>query len=980
MIIKRLFFLLILFTFGINMHLFAQPDKQNVEKYLNAAGDYASLYRGKFVNQSSVGWKSHPYWGDGQFVDGTISFYGVVYPHVKLRYNLYEQILEVQSPDRQLAILPDQKHIDYFEFEGMHFEPRDYGFACIDYAAQDFTLETFYFKKRTKDDLETRYALKVLALDSEIMIRSKDGVKEVTNLSSIKKLFPAYKAELQQLKKEKHLKFKSSLRNGSMVECVKCVAEKARQNQVDALPTIKKKKSESKGIGDKEVVQSQAPVSVLYVQLPDSLIIQPDSQLSLTDLAAYEAFKEGAPYVVKKAAERALANSGGIKELTPDQQERILNEVEITAFRSNVGLVQMGAEKFRPQQLRNVPMAMGEADVMKMVQAMPGVKTMGEASSGFNVRGGASDQNLILLSGGTIYNPMHLFGLFSAFNTDALNDVELFKGSIPSQFGGRIASVMNVTAKQADKKDWHGSVSLGLLTSKACLELPLIKNKLSLLLAGRATYSDWLLKKLPEESEYCGGKAGFYDMNGTLSWTINKNHYLNIYGYFSHDRFGFSDYDKYGYTNGNGSAEWKGYWSDQFSSVVTAGYDHYDYTNDETAVETTASQLSFQIEQKYLRAHFEYKTGDNNTLKFGLNNLMYNLMPGKYMPVGNFSTVKLSELTSQTALEETLYLEDEFSASKHWKLLGGFRATMFANTVQDKSKAYLSPEARLSVAYSPNENNTLKAGVNTMSQFVHKVSNTIIMSPTDTWILSNKNIKPQQGWQGSLGYAARTNNGVMEFSAEVYYKEMQNYLTYRGGAVLLMNPNLEDDVVEARGKAYGAEVQIKKLTGKLNGWISYCYSKTMLQQQDLTAKSLVNDGAWYPAEYDRPHELNVVANYKFTRRYSMSLNVDYATGRPTTVPAGKYYNSKTDCYIPFYTDRNGYRLPDNFRVDLSFNIEPTHRLTAKTHTWVSFGVYNLLGRKNIYNVYYEVEGKAIKGKALSIFGCQIPFISFNVKF
>lgn len=975
-------------------------NKDMVKSYLEVAGDHAALYRGRMLGQSYIGWNSHPYWGDGQFMEGSVRFRGIVYPHVLLRYNLFEQLLEVQTPDRKLVVQPDQKQIEHFEMDGRHFEPRENGFAAIDYAGRDFTLETRYRKFRVKDDLDAKYAQKVMAQKHKYFIHSAEGEAEVSSYKSLRKLFPAYRKELDRLKSEQKLSFKSEARQQSLVACAKRVDELSLVQQsplqprygkamltdglADSAEPTKSRKARNKAANEAMAEAGNDSVkrfgTVVLTALPDSLL-----QLAVQDMtqvsATYDAFTEGAPAVVKKAEERALARSnGGFSDLKPATESRTLNEIEVTAFRSNVGLVQMGAEKFRPQQLKNVPMALGEADIMKMVQTMPGVKTMGEVSSGFNVRGGAADQNLILLGGGTIYNPMHMFGLFSAFNTDALNDVELFKGSVPAQYGGRLSSVMNVTGKIADKKHVKGSVSLGALTSKAHLEVPIVKDKLSWMVAGRTTYSDWMTNLISGKSEYAGGKAGFYDITSSLSWTINKNHFLNAYGYYSHDRFSFNVHETHKYANTLASVEWKSYWNDVLSSQVTAGYDHYDYQDNDRNSNYTAGQLAFIINDMYLRAHAQWLLGDRHTLRFGLNNLLYDLMPGASTPFGIDSSVRPIQLPNETAYEGTIYAEDEYEATDQLTLQAGARMNAFLNTMAEKGKGYARPELRFSSVYKLNSNHSLKLGVNTMTQFIHKVSNTIIMAPNDTWVLSNRYIKPQQGWQASAGYSGRTNNGVLEMSAEVYYKQMRNYLTYRGGATLTMNPQLENDVLPAQGNAYGIELQLKKLTGKLNGWISYSYSRTFLRQQDHTAPMAINGGAWYPAEYDRPHELNVVANYKFTRRYSMSLNADYASGRPTTIPEGQFYDTRLECYVPYYTDRNGYRMPDNFRIDLSFNIEPGHHLTSKTHHWLSFGVYNLLGRKNIYNVYYKIYDHVPQGYALSIFGCQVPFISYNIKF
>ena len=295
-------------------------------------------------------------------------------------------------------------------------------------------------------------------------------------------------------------------------------------------------------------------------------------------------------------------------------------------------------------------------------------------------------------------------------------------------------------------------------------------------------------------------------------------------------------------------------------------------------------------------------------------------------------------------------------------------------------KTYHSPEFRLSGRYAIKDNLSLKAGFNTMTQYIHKVSNTTIMSPTDIWKLSDLNVKPQHGWQATTGVYYETEDKDYELSAEVYYKQMKDYLSYRNSGVLLMNENLERDVISTNGKAYGVELQVKKPFGKLNGWLNYTFSRTFLRQEDERVATRVNNGDWFPSEYDRPHEFKAVLNYKFTERYSFSGNFNYATGRPTTLPVGKYFNHSLNRYLPYYTERNSYRIPDYVRCDLAFNIEPTHKLTSFLHTSFSIGVYNALGRKNAYNIYYVTEGDRIQGYKLSVFGSAIPYVSLNIRF
>ena len=709
---------------------------------------------------------------------------------------------------------------------------------------------------------------------------------------------------------------------------------------------------------------------------------------------------------VKDARRHLMLYADADVRIELEEQNLMMEEVLVTGGRvETVKSTVLGMEKIKPSELKNIPMAMGEVDVLKMVQALPGVKTVGEASTGFNVRGGATDQNLMLLNGGTIYNPSHMFGFFTAFSSDMVNDVEIYKSSIPSQYGGRISSVLNITGKEANKEKFVGVAGIGLLTSKLNLEIPLWKERTSLLLSGRTTYSDWLLGMLPEKSGYKNGKAGFYDVGATFSHTFNDRNKLNIYGYYSRDRFSFNDNEKYGYSNMNVSAHWRCFFNDRLTGNFSIGYDHYDYWNDETVDSIQAARLSFNINQYFAKANFNLEL-EKHKLNFGASTLLYNIRSGKYEPLGKYSLVAFDELQKDKALESAVYLGEEWEITPKFSVNAGIRYSMFnalgprdyytyqpgmlpsSNSIVDTVrvtgnkvlKTYHGPEFRLSGRYAFTDDFSVKAGFNTMRQYIHKVSNTAIMSPTDTWKLSDANIKPQQGWQVAGGFYYNTPDRMWEFSLEGYYKKMKDYLDYRSGAKLLMNHHLETDVINTEGYAYGVELEVKKPKGKLNGWVNYTYSRTFLRQNDKRISRPINNGDWYPTEYDKPHDFKFVGNYKFTRRYSLSLNMDYSTGRPTTIPAGQFFDHKLNTTQVFYTDRNSYRVPDYFRMDFSFNVEYSHHLTLATHSSISFGIYNLTGRKNVYSIYYAVENKKIQGYKMSIFGAPIPFVTYNIKF
>ena len=696
----------------------------------------------------------------------------------------------------------------------------------------------------------------------------------------------------------------------------------------------------------------------------------------------------------------------GDGKLDIDLEEEVysLREIVVTAEQT-IGIQStiLGVERIKVNEIKNIPTVFGETDVIRVVMMLPGVKAVGEASSGFNVRGGSTDQNLIRFNGGTVYNPTHLFGFFSVFNPDLVKDMELYKSSIPAKFGGRISSVLDINGREGNKKEFTGSLNLGLLTSRITMEGP-IGEKTSFILGGRTTYSDWILGMLPDDSGYKDGKAGFYDLNMIVDHKFSDKDNLYLSGYYSHDRFQFTVDDRYGYTNMNVSAKWRHLFSNRLTSTYVVGYDHYDYKMYMSEDPFTAYSLRFDIDQVFTGIDFTAYANEKHTIDFGLGTILYKLNPGKYLPDASESLVIPDIMQEEKALESSVYLSDRWDISRRLSVNAGIRYSMFnamgpriyniyepaqlpsETTIlgieEAKSgnffKTYQYPELRLSARYIFDNALSVKAGVNTLSQYIHKLSNTTIMSPTDTWKLSDAHIKPQKGMQVAAGVYKNFMNNIIETSVEVYYKTMKDYLDYQGGALLSMNHHIETDVINTQGRAYGIEFMLKKTQGKLNGWFSYSYSRTELRQNDPRAEEPINQGKWYPASYDKPHDLKLAGNYKFTQRYSVSLNCEYSTGRPITLPAAKYKYAGGE-YV-YYSERNQYRIPDFFRLDFSVNIEPSHHLTLLTHSSITFGVYNLTGRKNAYSVYYTTEKKVVKGYQMAIFGVPVPYVSYNIKF
>ena len=974
----------------------AAVQNSEAQELNSSASEFARLYVGALEPQYQIwSWQDIPYYkGNTDAYRGRVSYHGIVYDDVLLRFDQLAQRVVVLSPGGNVFCLPEQDHIDWFEMDGHKYvhDPEDssrYAYLLCDGKSNGIRLYHCVWKVYNGEGVvDRKKSLKMLSMrDHYLLVTPDGGMHHVKRASDVAKLFPKQKKQIKLFAKKNRLSFSKDEREESLKALVASVAGEPREDESP--------ESRRQGIS-----QDQA------ISLRDSLL-QPAVSAAAIDKSKLIA---GIPVIDSDTIATSSATKVYIvpgvqkaKASVADDQE--LAEIVVVGGRlSAVDNMMMGAEKFKPQMLKNIPSAFGESDIMKIVLTLPGVTTVGEASSGYNVRGGASDQNLILFNGGTVYNPTHLFGLFTSFNSEAVEDVELFKSSIPVEYGGRISSVLRVNSKEANMQKLTGSASIGALTSKANLEIPIVKDHVSLLLNGRTTYSDWMLKQLPEKSGYKDGNANFYDLGGLLTWRVNDHHRLRIHGYWSKDKFSFSSQDNYGYQNRNFSAEWRAILSEKVTATLSAGLDHYDYYNEDWATPSMAARLSFGIDQLWGKLHLRHRLTEKQTLTYGLSVQHYNVQAGRYEPVGEESRIATNQLQREKALESAAYIDYERKLTEKLSVSAGLRYSMFnalgprdvnhyadgelpteATLIETRHetgniKTYHAPELRLSARYALQDNLSLKAGFNTMHQYIHKVSNTSIMSPTDMWKLSDLNIKPQKGWQAAAGIYYETPRKDYEFSAEVYYKHIGDYLNYRSAAVLLMNSHLETDVISTKGRAYGLELQVKRPTGRVNGWVSYTFARSQLRQDDNRVAMPLNDGKWYPSEYDRPHEVKAVLNLKFTERYSLSSNFNYATGRPTTLPAGKYYDSNSRKYMPYYTDRNKYRIPDFIRLDLAFNIEPTHKLTSFLHTSFSIGVYNALARRNAYNIYYVTEGNDIKGYKLSVFGTAIPYVSLNIRF
>ena len=696
-------------------------------------------------------------------------------------------------------------------------------------------------------------------------------------------------------------------------------------------------------------------------------------------------------------------HSSGTLDIETEEQIFEISELTILSSRTNkVKDTGMGVERFRMKEIKNIPSVFGETDVLKAVLTLPGVKSGGELSGGFNVRGGATDQNLVILNHNTIYNPTHLFGLLSAFNPDLSDNMELYMSNIPAKYGGRIASVLDVSSRRGNNQKMKGSASLGMLTSRIALEGPAGAST-QYAVGARASYSDWMMRMIPEKSGYTDGKAGFYDLNAVVHHRFNESKSLQLHAYYSKDQFNFEPTERFSYENMNFSASYRKQHNYRMYGSYTAGYDHYNNAIRNDANQSSAYQLSTRIQQVFARADYDFYLNTQHTLNMGIHLLYYNLQPGSIVAGSSRSLVTPETLQTDRAMENAVYISDEWNISDKMALNAGIRysfyqllgprryQTYLPGFIPDEStmsgltesdglfqKQYNGPEFRLSARYILRDDLSVKAGINSMRQYIHKISNATVMSPTDTWKLSDHHIRPQSGVQWAAGIYKNFFLNQLISSAEIYYKTTDHYLDYRSGAQLVMNPHIETEVTETRGKAYGVELSVKKPAGKLNGWLSYTWSRSFLQQYDPLLSNPVNNGDWFVSDIDKPHDFKFIGNYKFTQRYSLSYNLFYSTGRPITLPVSKYKFAGGE-YV-YYSDRNMFRIPDFMRMDASFNIEPSHHLTRLTHSMLTFGIYNLTGRKNVYSIFFKPELGKLKGYQLSIFGAPIPYISYTIKF
>ncbi len=687
-----------------------------------------------------------------------------------------------------------------------------------------------------------------------------------------------------------------------------------------------------------------------------------------------------------------------VEDVIPLKEVIIESEKDV-----NVAGMQMGLEKLDASAMKKVPPILGEVDVLRIALTLPGVQSVGEGANGLNVRGGTADQNLMLLNDAPIYNPTHFFGFFSSFNPDIIKSVELYKGGIEAQYGGRISSVFDVQAKEGNNRKFVGSGGISPVTARLTFEGPIIKEKISYIIGGRSTYSNWILQQLPNPA-IKNSSASFYDIYSKISYELNDKNSIYAAGYYSKDQFRLNSDTTYSYSNKNASVQWKHIFNNKLYGVFSGIYSAYDYQIFSEANETNAFDMTYSIKNLGGKIDFSYFPNSKHKIDFGISTTYYELDPGNIVPRGDSSLVSPVLLEQEQGLESAIYLGDKFEISRRFSLYAGLRYSMYQylgpktvneyapdSPLEESSKTgeatygdgeviqtYHGPELRLSAKYALSNMHSLKLSYNRMRQYIHMLSNTTSISPTDIWKLSDKYVRPQVGDQISLGYYRNFANNTIEGSIEGYYKTIEDLLDFKSGAKLILNETLETDIINGFGKSYGLEFMLRKNTGKLNGWVNYTYSRALIQVAGEFPTETINNGDFFPASYDKPHSVNVLANWKFSRRFGVSTNFTYSTGRPITYPVAKYYYNGTPRL--HYSDRNQFRIPDYLRLDLSINIEGNHKVHKLNHSSWTFAVYNLTGRNNAYSVYFVSKEGKIKGYQLSIFAEAIPTITYNFRF
>ncbi|WP_372643259.1 carboxypeptidase-like regulatory domain-containing protein [Ancylomarina sp.] len=683
------------------------------------------------------------------------------------------------------------------------------------------------------------------------------------------------------------------------------------------------------------------------------------------------------------------------------KEMQAIREIKVFAKDNKVKRTAMGLEYFASKDIESLPSALGEPDIIKSTTMLPGVESAGEGAIGFNVRGGSADQNLILIDNAPIYYPAHFFGFFSAFNNDMIQDASLYKSSIPIQFGGRISSTYDIHSSETIADEINGKVGISPITSKAFLNLPLLKKKLSIMNSFRFTYSDWIIKKI-DSKELVDSKSNFFDLHGKILYKPNSNNQIELSYYKSEDEFQLHSDTIYNFNNFVSSLNWRYRFNEKLKMKNSAHFTSFSYDMSSNDVPSNAFKLTHKVKDMGFKSHLTYEKDVFTSFDFGAAAKFYEISPGELKPDSEFSLVSLNKINIEKGLETAVFAGGKFDLLGFLNAEAGFRYSLYGNLgkreeaiykgnkpsslnrteIQNTSSGlnniYHGPELRFSVNYAMNNNNSFKASYNRTRQYIHLLSNTTSISPTDTWKLSDRYLKPQIGDQFSLGYYRNFLNSTVEFSVEAYSKQIKNAKDYKHGAELYLNDFTETEVLNADGKNYGLELLLRKKSGRFNGMISYSYSRSYLKSKDQSGEFAVNDGEWYRAPYDKPHNLKAFLSFKLSRRFIFSTNLVYHTGRPATYPTAKYKIQGIP--IVYYSKRNAYRLPHYFRTDITLLLEGNLKKNKSYHTSWAFGIYNLTGQRNTYSSYFRIEEERMVGYKLSVFGEAIPTITYNIEF
>lgn len=695
-----------------------------------------------------------------------------------------------------------------------------------------------------------------------------------------------------------------------------------------------------------------------------------------------------------------------IKEGGEELQEVIIKE---NKGKINIKSPEMSANKLSIATIKKMPVVLGEVDVLKSILLLPGVTNAGEGASGFNVRGGGADQNLILLDEATIFNSSHVFGFFSVFNPDAIKDLKLYKGGIPARYGGRASSVLDIYQKDGSSKDFHINGGIGLISSRLLAEGPIVKDKGSFLIGGRASYAHLFLK-LSEDNK--NNAAYFYDLNTKLSYKLNDNNSLYLSGYFGRDVFSLDKSFTNTYGNSILNLRWNHLYSDKLFSNLSLIYSDYYYGLD---LDFVGFNWDSGIKNYNLKYDFKHYLSDKLKLNYGINGTYYEFNPGTIKPTGTDSGINPDQLDKKYAFEPSVYLDIESQLSNKITVAYGLRYSLFyrlgSSTINyyennqavifnddmqiyekgtpistqyfGKNKAikdYNNFEPRFSISYQLNSDQALKASYNRMVQYLQLISNTSSPTPLDVWMPSDTYIKPQLADQVAVGYFKNISNGNYSFEVEMYYKEIQNRLDYIDGADLIANNAIEQVVLNGQMRSYGMEIMVKKNKGKFNGWVSYTLSKSEQQTPGRTLEETgINDGKWYASAYDKTHNLAITSAYNLNKKWSFGANFALQSGQPVSYPNGQYeYLGIT---VPSYGLRNENRLPSYHHLDVSATLTPRNNKDRKWKAEWVFSIYNLYNRKNAASINFRqnVDTGANEAVQLSIFGI-VPAVSYNFKF